>query len=151
MSDNLSLQKETTVQTIDRINKTFWKDKRVLITGITGFVGSWLTELLSSNEVGANVYGLLRRQSNPNLRNIQHLLDRDNIKLLKGDLQDLGSLVNAIKESEAEVIYHLAAQSFVPHSFASPVDTYHTNVIGTNNMLEALRLSPQNIALHYAG
>ena len=79
MSDNLSLQKETTVQTIDRINKTFWKDKRVLITGITGFVGSWLTELLSSNEVGANVYGLLRRQSNPNLRNIQNLLDRDNI------------------------------------------------------------------------
>ena len=74
MSDNLSLQKETTVQTIDRINKTFWKDTRVLITGITGFVGSWLTELLSSNEVGANVYGLLRRQSNPNLRNIQHLL-----------------------------------------------------------------------------
>ena len=63
----------------------------------------------------------------------------------------MGSLVNAIKESEADVIYHLAAQSFVPHSFASPIDTYSTNVTGTLNMLEALRLTPRDVALHYAG
>ena len=151
MSVNSNLQQETTVKTIEHINKNFWKDKRVLITGITGFVGSWLTELLSSDEINANIYGLLRRQSNPNLRNIQHLMDRSNIKLIKGDLQDLGSLVNAIKDSEAEIIYHLAAQSFVPHSFASPIDTYRTNVNGTLNVLEALRLTPLDIALHYAG
>ena len=78
-------------------------------------------------------------------------MDRKNIKLIKGDLQDLGSIVNAIKESDADVIYHLAAQSFVPHSFASPIDTYSTNVTGTLNMLEALRLTPRDIALHYAG
>jgi len=99
MSINSTLEQETTVQTIERVNKNFWKDKRVLITGITGFVGSWLTEILSSDEINANVYGLLRRQSNPNLRNIQHLMVRQNIKLIKGDLQDLGSIVNAIKEN----------------------------------------------------
>ena len=151
MSDQLVLQNETTAAAINRVNADYWKDKNILITGITGFVGSWLTEILSSSQINANIYGLLRRQSNPNLRNIQHLLDRKNIKLIKGDLQDLGSIVNAIKESDADVIYHLAAQSFVPHSFASPIDTYSTNVTGTLNMLEALRLTPRDIALHYAG
>ena len=151
MSDQLVLQNETTATVINRVNADYWKDKNILITGITGFVGSWLTEILSSSKINANIYGLLRRQSNPNLRNIQHLLDRKNIKLIKGDLQDLGSIVNAIKESDADVIYHLAAQSFVPHSFASPIDTYSTNVTGTLNMLEALRLTPRDIALHYAG
>ena len=151
MSEQLTLQNETTIDAINRVNANYWKDKNVLITGITGFVGSWLTEILSSSTVDANICGLLRRQSNPNLRNIQHLLDRKNIKLIKGDLQDMGSIVNAIKESEADVIYHLAAQSFVPHSFASPIDTYSTNVTGTLNVLEALRLTPRNVALHYAG
>ena len=98
MSKQLTLQNETTIDAINRVNANYWKDKNVLITGITGFVGSWLTEILSSSTVDANICGLLRRQSNPNLRNIQHLLDRKNIKLIKGDLQDMGSLVNAIKE-----------------------------------------------------
>ena len=151
MSEQLTLQNETTATAINRVNANYWKGKNVLITGITGFVGSWLTEILSSPQINANICGLLRRQSNPNLRNIQHLLDRKNIKLIKGDLQDLGSIVNAIKESQADVIYHLAAQSFVPHSFASPIDTYSTNVTGTLNMLEALRLTPRDVALHYAG
>ncbi len=151
MSEQLTLQNETTIDAINRVNANYWKDKNVLITGITGFVGSWLTEILSSSTVDANICGLLRRQSNPNFRNIQHLLDRKNIKLIKGDLQDMGSIVNAIKESEADVIYHLAAQSFVPHSFASPIDTYSTNVTGTLNVLEALRLTPRDVALHYAG
>ncbi len=151
MSEQLTLQNETTIDAINRVNANYWKDKNVLITGITGFVGSWLTEILSSSTVDANICGLLRRQSNPNLRNIQHLLDRKNIKLIKGDLQDMGSIVNAIRESEADVIYHLAAQSFVPHSFASPIDTYSTNVTGTLNVLEALRLTPRDVVLHYAG
>ena len=151
MSEQLTLQNETTIDAINRVNANYWKDKNVLITGITGFVGSWLTEILSSSTVDANICGLLRRQSNPNFRNIQHLLDRKNIKLIKGDLQDMGSIVNAIRESEADVIYHLAAQSFVPHSFASPIDTYSTNVTGTLNVLEALRLTPRDVALHYAG
>ena len=151
MSEQLTLQNETTIDAINRVNANYWKDKNVLIAGITGFVGSWLTEILSSSTVDANICGLLRRQSNPNLRNIQHLLDRKNIKLIKGDLQDMGSIVNAIRESEADVIYHLAAQSFVPHSFASPIDTYSTNVTGTLNVLEALRLTPRDVALHYAG
>ena len=85
MSDQLVLQNETTATVINRVNADYWKDKNILITGITGFVGSWLTEILSSSQINANIYGLLRRQSNPNLRNIQHLLDRENIKLIKGD------------------------------------------------------------------
>ena len=85
MSEQLTLQNETTATAINRVNANYWKNKNVLITGITGFVGSWLTEILSSPQINANIYGLLRRQSNPNLRNIQHLLDRKKIKLIKGD------------------------------------------------------------------
>ncbi len=75
MSEQLTLQNETTATAINRVNANYWKGKNVLITGITGFVGSWLTEILSSPQINANICGLLRRQSNPNLRNIQHLLD----------------------------------------------------------------------------
>ena len=133
------------------MNRKAWKDRRVLIIGITGFVGSWLSEILSSPEVGAKIYGLVRRQSNPNLVNIEHILHRNNVSLLKGDLHDIGSILTAVRDSEAEVVFHLAAQSFVPYSFASPMDTYVTNVIGTVNVLEALRLASHNVVMHFAG
>jgi GDP-D-mannose dehydratase len=73
------------------------------------------------------------------------------MSLLRGDLHDIGSIVTAIRESEAEVVFHLAAQSFVPYSFASPMDTYVTNVIGTINVLEALRLASHDVIMHFAG
>lgn len=149
--DRPDLQNETTQEIIDRVNREAWKDRRVLIIGVTGFVGSWLSEILSSPEIGARVYGLVRRQSNPNLVNIEHVLHRDNLSLLKGDLHDIGSILTAIRESEAEVVFHLAAQSFVPYSFASPMDTYVTNVIGTINVLEALRLASHEVVMHFAG
>lgn len=132
-------------------NSKFWKDKRVLITGITGFVGSWVSEILTSKKYGAKIYGLIRRQSNPNLTNIEHLLKEEKIELIRGDLHDVGSIINALRQSGAEVVYHLAAQSFVPHSFASPVETYTTNVLGTLNVLEALRAVDRNIKMLFAG
>lgn len=129
----------------------FWRDRRVLITGITGFVGSWLAETLTSERVGAKVFGLIRRQSNPNLTNVEHLLRQSKIDLLRGDLHDTGSIINAIRQSEAEVVYHLAAQSFVPHSFASPVETYTTNLLGTVNVLEAVRAVDKNMQMLFSG
>ncbi|MBM3897603.1 MAG: GDP-mannose 4,6-dehydratase [Thaumarchaeota archaeon] len=132
-------------------NSKFWEGKRVLITGITGFVGSWLSEILTSRKFGARVYGLVRRQSNPNLTNIEHLLESDKIELIRGDLHDVGSIMNALRLSEADVVYHLAAQSFVPHSFASPVETYTTNLLGTINVLEALRAVNRDIKMLFAG
>lgn len=149
--DHVNLQEETTQELISRVNHKYWKDRRVLIIGVTGFVGSWLSEILTSPQVGARIHGLVRRQSNPNLANIEHLLERDNMSLLRGDLHDIGSIVTAIRESEAEVVFHLAAQSFVPYSFASPMDTYVTNVIGTINVLEALRLASHDVIMHFAG
>jgi GDP-D-mannose dehydratase len=128
---------------------SFWKDKNVLITGCTGFVGSWLAEALDS--AGAKVHGLIRRQANPSTRNIDHLLAENKINLFRGDLNDLGSLVNVLRETKTEVVFHLAAQSFVPHSFSSPIDTFHTNVMGTTNMLEAVKIVDKKIKIHFAG
>jgi GDP-D-mannose dehydratase len=129
----------------------FWNGKNVLITGVTGFVGSWLAETLTSDKYKANVFGLIRRQANPSVENIKHLIKENKIKLLRGDIGDLGSLVNVLKESKAEVVFHLAAQSFVPHSFSSPIDTFHTNVMGTTNILEAVKIVDKNIKVHFAG
>lgn len=150
-NETLNLQHETTRNAIDQVNHDFWNDRRVLITGITGFVASWMSEILSSQKCNAKVFGLVRRQSNPNLVNINHIMSRSGFNLIKGDLNDLSSLVTAIRESEADIIFHLGAQSFVPHSFASPTDTYETNVIGTLNMLEALRIVNHDAVMHFAG
>lgn len=123
-----------------------------MITGITGFVGSWLAESLVSDKHGANVFGLVRRQANPSTDNINHILDSDKVKLLRGDIHDTGSLVQVLKETKADVVFHLAAQSFVPHSFSSPVDTFQTNVMGTTNLLEAVKIVGKNdIKVHFAG
>jgi len=132
-------------------NPNFWNGKNVLITGITGFVGSWMSEILTKEPFHANVYGLIRRQSNPKMENIESLLKNNKIKLIRGDLHDIGSIVNALKESKADIVFHLASQSFVPHSFASPNDTYLTNVIGTLNILEAIKIVDKNILMHFAG
>ncbi len=131
-------------------SKNFWENKNVFITGITGFVGSWLAEILS-NEFDANIFGLIRRQANPGTENIAHLIKEDKIKLIRGDIHDTGSLVGALKESDAQIVFHLAAQSFVPHSFNSPFDTYQTNVLGTTNVLDAIKIVDKNIKIHFAG
>ncbi len=125
----------------------FWKSRNVLITGVTGFVGSWLAEKLIAQ--GANVFGIIRRQSTPSRKNIAHISEKINI--VSGDLNDLSSVFHALKKSEATILFHLAAQSYVTRSFESPIDTYYTNVIGTANVLEAIRQYDRLEAMQFAG
>lgn len=106
---------------------------RALITGITGFVGSHLTELLLQR--GYEVYGTLRWRSP--LDNIKHLLDR--IELVECDLRDASSVTEALERARPEYIFHLAAQSFVPTSWRAPAETLSTNVIGQVHLFEAVR------------
>lgn len=110
--------------------------KKALITGITGQDGSYLAELLLSK--GYKVYGLKRRTATPNFENIKHLLDE--IELIPGDLLDLSSLINAIKISEPDEVYNLAAQSFVGDSWAQSIYTGQATALGVANMLEAVRI-----------
>jgi len=110
--------------------------KRALITGITGQDGSYLAEQLL--EKNYEVYGLFRRASMPNFNRIKHLLPK--IKLIEGDITDFGSLVRAIKKSEPDEIYNLAAQSFVGTSWKQPVNTMNTTGLSMLNLLEAVLL-----------
>jgi GDP-mannose 4,6-dehydratase len=109
---------------------------RILITGITGMVGSHLAEYVLANEPGVEVHGLVRwRSPREHLRGI---LDR--IVLHDGELRDLHSLVRVLSAVRPQWIFHLAAQSYVTSSFSAPADTLQTNVIGTTNLLDAVRL-----------
>lgn len=110
--------------------------KQALITGITGQDGSYLAELLLSK--GYKVYGLRRRTSTPIMENIEHIANE--IEFIEGDLQDLGSLIQAMRISNPDEVYNLAAQSFVGTSWDQPVLTGQSTAIGVTNMLEAVRL-----------
>lgn len=109
--------------------------KSALITGITGQDGSYLAELLL--EKGYEVYGIMRRKSVVDYGNVEHI--KDKIKFIYADMTDLISLVNAMKISQADEVYNLAAQSFVATSWEQPLATAEINAIGVTNMLEAIR------------
>jgi GDPmannose 4,6-dehydratase len=115
-------------------------NKRVLITGITGMVGSHLADFLLEN-TDWEVYGMCRWRSP--LDNVEHLLDRvnkkDRIYFIDGDLCDIISLQNAIEASKPDYVFHLAAQSYPTTSFTSPIHTLDTNILGTERLLETLR------------
>jgi len=124
--------------------------ENVFITGITGFVGPYLAEFIL--EKGGNVYGLIRRRADDKTpKNLQESGIKDKIQLLYGDLTDISSLANAIEESEPDHVFHLAAQSYVPHSFTNPLETCNVNAIGTMNLLEALRLSKYDPSIVFSG
>ncbi|MCX8174500.1 MAG: GDP-mannose 4,6-dehydratase [Thermoplasmata archaeon] len=110
--------------------------KIAFVTGITGQDGSYLAEFLLSK--GYEVYGLVRRLSVPNTRNIEHILDK--ITLLDGDLTDQGSLIAALTVAQPDEIYNLAAQSFVQTSFKQPVLTAEVSGVGVVRLLEAMRI-----------
>lgn len=109
--------------------------KRALITGITGQDGSYLAEFLLGK--GYDVYGITRRSSTNSFDRIEHIIDR--ITLLSGDLLDEHSLVAAVKESQPDEVYNLAAQSFVPTSWSQAVLTAEFTAVGVTRMLEAVR------------
>lgn len=106
---------------------------RVLITGITGMVGSHLADYILDNHPGVEVHGLARWRSP--LDNVRHILDK--IALWHGDLRDSLSMIHLLGDVRPQWIFHLAAQSYVVSSFEAPIDTLQTNVIGTANLLEA--------------
>ena len=108
---------------------------RVLVTGVTGFVGSYLVEYLLENHPDVEIYGQKRWRSP--LDNITHVVDK--ISLVDCDLTDAYSTSQMMKNVEPERVFHLAAQSFVPYSFNAPVITLETNSIGTLHLLEAIR------------
>ncbi|GGG63304.1 GDP-mannose 4,6-dehydratase [Paenibacillus radicis (ex Gao et al. 2016)] len=110
--------------------------KSALITGITGQDGSYLADLLL--EKGYKVYALRRRTSVPIMENIQHI--ENEIEFIEGDLLDLSSLINALKISNPDEVYNLAAQSFVGTSWDQPILTGQVTALGVANMLEAVRI-----------
>lgn len=109
--------------------------KRALITGITGQDGSYLTELLL--EKGYAVYGIMRRKSVVDYGNAVHL--RNKIRFIYADMTDVVSLINAMKLSQADEVYNLAAQSFVSTSWEQPIATAEIDAVGVTNILEAIR------------
>ena len=109
--------------------------KNALITGITGQDGSYLAELLL--EKGYNVYGIMRRKSVVDYGNVEHI--KDKIHFIYADMTDPISLITAMKISQADEVYNLAAQSFVATSWEQPLATADIDALGVTNMLEAIR------------
>jgi GDPmannose 4,6-dehydratase len=109
--------------------------KTALITGINGMDGSHLADFLL--EKGYTVYGLERRSSGENRNNVIHIEDK--INFIKGDLTDQNSLLRALKESQPDEVYNLAAQSFVGESWNTPEQTSDVTGLGVLRMLEAIR------------
>lgn len=116
------------------------QNKRALITGITGMVGSHLADFLLEN-TDWDIYGMCRWRSPQ--ENIEHLFDRanneDRVYLRYGDLRDTISLSDVIRKSLPDYVFHLAAQSYPKTSFESPLDTLETNITGTSALLEIIR------------
>ena len=116
----------------------------VLITGITGMVGSHLAEYVLENHPDAEVHGLTRWRSP--LDNIRGILDR--VSLHNADIRDLNSMIGLLNDVKPDKIFHLAAQSYVTVSFITPADTLTTNVIGTTNLLDAVRITGIDPMIH---
>lgn len=113
-----------------------WRGRRVLVTGHTGFKGSWLALWLA--RLGARTCGLaLEPPTVPSLFEAARVAD--GMTSIHGDVRDLAIVSRAIADHAPEVVFHLAAQSLVRESYARPVDTYATNVLGTVHVLEACR------------
>ena len=116
----------------------FYKGKRVFVTGHTGFKGTWLCKILSM--AGAEVTGYsLNPPTEPNLFSMSGV--ENSIVSVIGDIRDFSSLKSAFKKANPEIVFHLAAQPIVRDSYKDPAYTYETNVMGTVNILECIRLS----------
>jgi CDP-glucose 4,6-dehydratase len=118
------------------INRAFWSGRRVLITGHTGFKGSWLSLMLSS--LGAEVHGYaLPPEGDACIFNLAKV--ETGVQHTVGDVRDRDVLQAFVGQCQPEIIFHLAAQALVRSSYAEPVETYATNVMGTVHLLEAAR------------
>ena len=121
------------------MNPVFWNGKRVLMTGHTGFKGSWLSLWLQS--MGAEVVGYaLAPPTHPSLFEVAKV--SQGMTSVIGDIRDMAKLQSVFAEHNPEIVIHMAAQPLVRYSYKNPVDTYSTNVMGTVHLLEAVRNSP---------
>jgi len=119
------------------MNKDFWRGKKVLVTGHTGFKGSWLSLWLHT--LGAQVFGYsLKPSTSSALYTLLNLSDR--ITSHYGDVRSLEDIVNHVKTVKPDIIIHMAAQPLVLYSYQNPVETYATNVMGSVHILEAARV-----------
>lgn len=118
------------------IDLSLYKGKKVFITGHTGFRGSWLCLLL--HQLGVEIYGYaLQPPTNPSLYKIARI--NEFVTSYVADIRDYQSLSNALSEVQPDIVIHMAAQPLVRDSYKNPIDTYAINVMGTVNMLEAIR------------
>ena len=118
------------------MNPDFWRGKRVLLTGHTGFKGSWLSLWLQ--ELGADLTGFaLEPPTNPSLFEAARVAV--GMRSIIGDIRDLSVLRNAMQDVRPEIVIHMAAQPLVRYSYENPVETYATNVMGTVHLLESVR------------
>jgi GDPmannose 4,6-dehydratase len=122
------------------------KNRKALITGITGQDGSYLAEVLL--EQGYEVYGVVRRSSTVTFERIHHIQDR--IHLVQADLTDQVSMIDAIDEVQPQEVYNLAAQSFVPTSWKQPILTGDVTALGATRVLEAIRVVDKSIRFYQA-
>ena len=119
------------------VNQEFWSGKRVLITGHTGFKGSWLGLWLS--QYSADLMGISLPVSKKNYLFNRIKTDHFNHKQTFSDIRDYSSVQKVIADFSPEIIFHMAAQPIVRHSYSNPLETFTTNVLGTLNILEAVR------------
>jgi CDP-glucose 4,6-dehydratase len=118
------------------VNRKFWKGKRVFLTGHTGFKGAWLSLWLQQLKANLTGYAL----SPPTSPSIFELANVANgMTSVEGDIRDQKTLCTAMKECQPEIVIHMAAQPLVRQSYLDPIETYSTNVMGTVNLLEAVR------------
>ena len=121
---------------VNGIGPNFWRGRRVFLTGHTGFKGGWLSLWLQ--RLGAELTGYaLAPCTMPNLFVLARV--GDGMRSLIGDIRDTGALTRALREAQPEILIHMAAQALVRASYADPAGTYATNVMGTVNLLEAIR------------
>ena len=119
------------------VNQEFWRGKRVLITGHTGFKGCWLNLWLS--QYSAVIKGFSLPTSDKNY--LYNKLNTDQLRLDEtfADIRSYSEVKRVIAEFNPEIIFHMAAQPIVRHSYTDPVETFTTNILGTINILEAVR------------
>lgn len=127
-----------------KLFKSVLRDKRVLVTGHTGFKGSWLCAWLA--ELGAHVTGYaLKPDTHPNAFELMQL--RNKLVHIVGDVRDEKKLARVVKKARPDLVIHMAAQALVQQSFKSPGETFDVNVMGTVNLLEAVRAAQRPCAV----
>ena len=118
------------------MNKEFWNNKKVLLTGHTGFKGSWLSLWLQ--KLNANVIGFSKSiPTNPSLFELANV--KNGMTSITGNICDYDKLEGVIKEYKPEIVIHMAAQAILRESYSNPIETYSTNVMGTVNLLESIK------------